>query len=297
MDTGPLVTVAMPAYNAAATIDLAIRSIRSQSLEDWELIVVDDGSTDRTAENVLHVKDSRIRLIQEPPGNMGLASRLNQCVRLARGQYVARMDADDVAYPQRLERQVQFLQQHRDVDLLGTGAVIFKGEGEVVGCYPAACSHEAICRKPWWGFPLAHPTWMGKRTWFIAHPYAEKDIRCEDQVLLLQSFSHSRFAALEEVLLGYRIGKISAVKFGRGRLNYCSRLLQLVNDMPSATMFMQGVLIHSLGFGRDVLLDLVGTVDRWSRRSFQVANDRVRNEWQVVWQGINSREYGSSDSY
>src|SRR5262249_12897224 len=146
--------------------------------------VVDDGSTDRTAEKVLSVKDPRIRFIQEPSGNMGLASRLNQSVHLSRGQYIARMDADDLSYPKRLERQVQFLEKHPDIDLLGTGAVIFKGEGEVVGCYPTACSHAAICRRPWWGFPLAHPTWMGKQTWFVAHPYAEKDIRCEDQTLL-----------------------------------------------------------------------------------------------------------------
>lgn len=120
-------------------------------------------------------------------------------------------------YVSRLERQVQFLEAHRDIDLLGTGAVIFKDEGEIIGRYPTACSHEAICRRPWWGFPLAHPTWMGKRTWFIAHPYAEQDRRREDQVLLLQSYSHSRFAALEEVLLGYRMEKISAQTFGRGR--------------------------------------------------------------------------------
>ncbi len=290
----PLVTVAMSAYNASGSVDLALRSILTQTYPNWELILIDDGSTDRTAEIVSHVKDSRIRFIQEPSGNMGLASRLNQCVRLARGQYIARMDADDVAYPQRLERQVQFLEEHRDIDLLGTGAVIFKGEGEVIGCYPTASSHEVICRKPWWGFPLAHPTWMGKRTWFVAHPYSEKDIRCEDQVLLLQSFSHSRFGALEEVLLGYRQDNISAGKLGRGRLNYCRRLLRQVNDIPSAMISVQGVLVHSLGFGRDVLLDLAGTLNRWSRRSFQVANDRVLNEWQVVWQYIISQEYGSS---
>jgi glycosyltransferase involved in cell wall biosynthesis len=282
----------MSAYNASGTIDLALRSILTQTYQDWELIVVDDGSTDRTAERVLQVKDPRVRFIQEPSGNMGLASRLNQCVRLAKGHYVARMDADDVSYPRRLERQVRFLEAHCDIDLLGTGAVIFKGEGEIIGCYPTASSHEAICRRPWWGFPLAHPTWMGKRTWFVAHPYAEQDIRCEDQVLLLQSFSHSRFAALEEVQLGYRMGKISAKAFGRGRMNYCRRLLRQANDMSSAKIFMQGVLIHSLAFGRDVLLDLVGTRNRWSRRSFQVANDRVFSEWQAVWQRII---FGSTD--
>ena len=273
----------MSAYNASGTIDLALRSILAQTYQNWELIVVDDGSTDRTAESVLNVKDSRIRFIQEPSGNMGLASRLNQCVRLARGQYVARMDADDVAYPQRLERQVQFLEEHRDIDLLGTGAVIFKGEGEIIGCYPTARSHEAICRRPWWGFPLAHPTWMGKRTWFLSHPYSDQDSRCEDQALLLQCFSHSRFAALEEVLLGYRVTEIAAGELGRGRLNYCRRLLASVQDFSSLWWAMMGFGVHSVALARDVVLQLSRTVESGSRRSWGSANQAERDQWQSVW--------------
>jgi len=283
MNASPLVTVAMSAYNASGTIGLALRSILTQTYQNWELIVVDDGSTDRTAESVLHVKDSRIRFIQEPSGNMGLASRLNQCVRLARGQYVARMDADDIAYPQRFERQVQFLEEHRDIDLLGTGAVIFKGEGEIIGCYPTASSHEAICRRPWWGFPLAHPTWMGKRTWFLSHPYSDQDSRCEDQALLLQCFSHSRFAALEEVLLGYRVTEIAAGKLGRGRLNYCRRLLASVHDFSSLWWAMMGFGVHSVAFARDVAIQLGRTVESGSRRSWGSASQAERDQWQSVW--------------
>lgn len=273
----------MSAYNASGTIDLALRSILAQTYQNWELIVVDDGSTDRTAERVLHVKDSRIRFIQEPSGNMGLASRLNQCVRLARGEYIARMDADDVAYPQRFERQVQFLKEHRDIDLLGTGAVIFRGEGEIIGCYPTACSHEAICRRPWWGFPLAHPTWMGKRAWFVSHPYSDEDTRCEDQALLLRSFAHSRFAALEEVLLGYRMTEIAARKLGRGRLNYCRRLLADQHDVSSLWWVLMGFGVHSVAFARDVALQLGRTVEYGSRRSWSLASQAEKDRWRSVW--------------
>ena len=279
----PLVTVAMSVFNAAATVGLALRSILAQTCGDWELIVIDDGSTDRTREILSRVQDSRIRFIQEPSGNLGLAPRLNQCVRLARGRYIARMDADDVAYPQRLERQVSFLQEHPDIDLLGTGALVFKGEGEVVGCYPTTCKHEEICRRPWWGFPLAHPTWMGKRTWFVSNPYSEGHTRCEDQELLLRSFSDSRFAALDEVLLGYRMDGISARKFGQGRLNYCRELFKQVCDAASARNAARGAFGHSLAFGRDVLLDVTGTLSQRSRRSLQSANPPVVEEWKKVW--------------
>jgi glycosyltransferase involved in cell wall biosynthesis len=286
--TAPLVTVAMSVYNAAATVELAIRSIQSQSLGDWELIVIDDGSVDQTRQIIAKVQDPRIRLIQEPCENLGLAARLNQCVRLARGRYVARMDGDDVAYPQRLARQVQYLEQHPEIDLLGSGAVVFKGEGEVVGLYPTACDHEEICRRPWWGFPLAHPTWMGKQRWFASHPYSEGRTRCEDQALLLQCFSNSQFSALEEVLLGYRMEGISAKKLGQGRLNYCRQLVRQVCDVPSALTAARGVLDHSLAFSRDVLLDATGTLNRRSRQSFQAANDQVQNQWRIVWCGVVS---------
>ena len=283
----PLVTVVMSACNVSATVGLALRSVLAQTYQNWELLVADDGSTDRTREILSHIQDSRIRLIQEPLGNMGLPFRLNQCMRLARGHYVARMDADDVAYPQRLERQVRFLQEHPDIDLLGTGAVIFKGAGEVVGCYPTACTHEAICQRPWWGFPLAHPTWMGTRTWFLSHPYSEVDTRCEDQVVLLQSFSHSRFAALEEVLLGYRMNEISARKLGRGRLNYCRRLLARVNDLPSLSWALMGLGVHGAALARDVVLQLSRDVGRGSRRSWSSAGAAEREQWQSIWNRLS----------
>jgi glycosyltransferase involved in cell wall biosynthesis len=286
MNANSLVTVAMSAYNASETIGLAIRSILAQTYQDWELIVVDDGSTDRTAEIISGMMNPRIRLIREPTGNRGLASRLNQCVRLARGQYVARMDADDVAYPRRLERQVRFLEEHRDIDLLGTGAVIFKGDGEIIGRYPTAGSHEAICRRPWWGFPLAHPTWMGKRAWFSSHPYADEDARCEDQALLLRSFSHSRFAALEEVLLGYRVTEIAAGKLGRGRLNYCRRLLATVHDLPSLRRAVMGLGVHGVALARDVVLQWSRTIGTGARRSWGSAGQAERDEWQSVWVGL-----------
>lgn len=282
----PLITVAMSAHNASATVGLAVQSILTQTYQHWELIIVDDGSTDRTAEILSEMQDPRIRLIQEPLGNFGLASRLNQCVRLARGQYIARMDADDVAYPDRLERQVQYLEEHRDIDLLGTGAVIFKGDGEMVGRYPTACSHETICRRPWWGFPLAHPTWMGKRTWFVAHPYSERDVRCEDQVVLLQSFSHSRFATIADVLLGYRVSEIVAGRLGRGRLNYCRRLLARVNDFSSLGWALMGIGAHSVALARDVILQMSGTVEVGSRTSWVSVDRTERERWQSVWTGL-----------
>jgi glycosyltransferase involved in cell wall biosynthesis len=236
------------------------------------------------------VRDERIRVVRGDGSQKGLAARLNQCIELARGKYVARMDADDVAYPERFERQVQHLEANPDVDLLGNGAVLFKGDGQVLGVYPTARDHEDICRRPWWGFPLAHPTWMGKRAWFLRHRYDSQLTKGQDQELLLRSYRVSRFAALPDVLLGYRMDGISAKKSGRGRMNYCCRLVSQVCDVPSALIAARGMAVHGLALGRDVLLDLTGSLSQGSRQSFAPAGHEVRGRWQQIWGGVMSED-------
>lgn len=284
----PAVTVAMSVHNAAPTLESALQSILWQTFPDWELIVVDDGSTDQTTRILSRFTDRRVRVVQGEEGQKGIARRLNQCVQLARGKYIARMDADDISYPERFERQVQYLDTHPDIDLLGHGAVLFKGDGLVVGVYPTACEHDEICRRPWWGFPLAHPTWMGKRSWFTRHPYTDNLTKGQDQELLLRNYRTSHFAALPDILLGYRMEGISVKKSGRGRMNYCHQLLKRISDVPSALTAVGGVLVHSLAFGRDILLDVTGSMNQRSRRSYQVADDSVCKHWQSVWSRVTS---------
>jgi len=281
----------MSVHNGEKTIREAIRSILWQTCTDWELVLVNDASTDSTARILRQFHDPRIRVLDEPQ-RKGLAVRLNHCVTLARGRYVARMDADDIAYPERFERQVQFLKAHPDIDLLGHGAVLFTGEGQVLGVYPSACTHEEICRRPWWGFPLAHPTWMGKQSWFAQYRYDDGLTKGQDQDLLLRSYRTSRFAALPDLLLGYRMGGISVKKTWPGRVSYCRQLVRQAHDISSVVTAVRGVLIHSLALGRDALLEATGSLSHRSRQSFQVANDRVQSDWREVWRRVTS-EYGA----
>lgn len=283
----------MSVHNGEKTVGAAIHSVLWQTYSDWELLVVNDASTDATARILNQFQDPRIRVVDEQQ-QKGLAVRLNYCVMQARGRYIARMDADDIAYPERFQRQVQYLEAHPDIDLLGHGAVLFTEAGRVLGGYPTACTHEEICRRPWWGFPLAHPTWMGKTSWFAHHRYDDGLTKGQDQDLLLRSYRTSRFAALSEPLLGYRMEGISASKSWLGRANYCRQLVRQIHDAPSALTAMRGILTHGLALGRDVLLEATGTLSQRSRQSFQPANDQVRNEWQEVWRRATSEELFSS---
>lgn len=285
----PLITVAMSVHNGEKTVRAAIRSVLWQTCTDWELVLVNDASTDSTLRILRQFQDPRIRVLDEPQ-QKGLAVRLNHCVTLARGRYVARMDADDIAYPERFERQVEYLKAHPDIDLLGHGAVLFTGEGQIVGVYPSARTHAEICRRPWWGFPLAHPTWMGKQSWFAQNRYDDGLTKGQDQDLLLRSYRKSRFAALPDLLLGYRMEVISVRKTWPGRLSYCRQLVRQAHDISSVATAVRGVLIHGLALGRDVLLEATGSLSHRSRQSFEVAGDRAQSDWREVWRRVTSED-------
>lgn len=202
----PLVSVLLPCRNGSATLGLALRSVLSQTFCDFELLFLDDGSTDDSVEIAHSFADERIRILSDGLGK-GLPKRLNEGVALARGRYIARMDADDICFPARFERQVMYLDTHPEVDLLGCRAVVFRDPATVVGLLPFAADHARLCARPWRNIPLPHPSWMGRREWFETHPYRLPEVRrAEDQELLLRGSLDSRYACLEDVLLAYRQG-------------------------------------------------------------------------------------------
>lgn len=202
----PLVTVAMPVYNAGNHLRLAVASIVKQTFTDWELLVMDDGSSDGALDQLAEeLNDPRIKVLRDGR-NAGIAVRLNQAVDLARGRYFARMDADDISFPERFTRQIAAMQGDGTLDLVATRAITVDEFNHVSGSFPYALSHAAICIRPWLGFHFPHPTWMGKTEWFRTHRYTvPAPYLCEDQELLLRSYRSSRFATIDEVLFAYRV--------------------------------------------------------------------------------------------
>lgn len=202
----PTVSILLPAWNAERTLGVALCSLLSQTYSDFEVLLLDDGSSDGTVAVAQAFADPRVRVVCDGR-RLGLARRLNMGIELAHGRYLARMDADDVSFPERLARQVAFLDVNPQIDLVGCRAVAFRSDGEILGMLPFAGTHEAMCARPWRGIPLPHPGWMGRREWFARFRYGLPEVmRAEDQELLLRSHKESRFACLDEVLLGYRQG-------------------------------------------------------------------------------------------
>jgi glycosyltransferase involved in cell wall biosynthesis len=273
-------------FNAEQTLESAIRSILHQSFTQWELIVHDDGSRDRSADVVRCFQDPRIRFFPDSV-NHKRPYRLNQSLEAARGQFYAVMDADDVAYPDRLEKQVQFLKQNASVDLVGGGMMVFAGDGVPLGKRTLAVQHEQICRKPWAGFPMSQPTFMGRIGWFRLHRYSGSFPPAEDQDLLLRSYCSSRFANLPEIVMGYRENRLSWVKIAKGRYCLTRGVCRQLQVERRARLIPAAVLLQAL----KSVFDGVSIVTRLnykllSHRAMPVTSAEVA-QWHQVWQSVH----------
>jgi glycosyltransferase involved in cell wall biosynthesis len=286
----PLVSIALSMHNSAATIDAALRSLVAQSYRHWELFLHDDGSTDASVECVRRWRDERIHLIVDSE-RRGLTTRLNQIIDAARGKYYARMDADDIAYPDRVAKQVAFLEAHPAVDVLAAQMMVFAADGRPVGVHVVGAAHEEICARPYSGFYFPHPTWMGRLDWFRRWRYDERFLKAQDQELLRRAYRTSRFAGLLEPLVGYRQDRVSIGKSWRGRATMMRSIAALA---VSERAPMRGAVAVSMQFAKG----LVDTVAVASMRDRIVLRHRARPfqpvdglRWAQVWAAC-SREAG-----
>ncbi len=272
---GPLITVAMSVHNNAGTVGAAIRSILAQSYRNFEFVIVDDGSSDETVRVIASFGDARIRLIQDGLC-LGLAARLNQIVDGARGTYIARMDGDDFSYPDRFARQVAFLEAYPNADLLGASAIAFRSTGVILGAFSVPTTHEAIVARPDIGFPIPHPTWMGRTRWFRRVPYSQTLKRGQDQAKLLATFATSRFANLPEPLLGYRqdIPKISHIT--QSRLPYLRAVARMATQTGEWGLISRAA-VQQVGRTAVTVAELgLGRGERMLARRFRSITDEER---------------------
>ncbi len=279
----PVVSIVLPVFNGANTLAQALRSLLYQTYEDWELILMDDGSVDNTLSVAKSYVDPRIRLIHDGI-NRGLPARLNQAIDLAQGKFFARMDADDIAWPDRLRRQVNFLLEQPEVDLVGAGALVFEGQGVVRGLFPLRTHHEEICRQPWSGFYLPHPTWMGRIEWFKRFRYRINAIRSEDQDLLLRSYKTSQFACLPDILLGYRQDVLPLKSVLMGRWSFTRAVLRQLATEKKYGPMGRVVLEQTAKATVDWLAIALGLKKLFHRhRALPMSDDRIIEEWRRCW--------------
>jgi glycosyltransferase EpsE len=209
------VSVIMGAYNDAERVGLAVQSLQEQTVQEWELIVVDDGSTDHTAEVLLDMarSDSRIRVLRNAR-NLGLASSLNRALEVSHGELVARMDQDDRSVPDRLERQRAFLLHSLDVDVLGGGAIEVTNDGRILGVRYPRETHDDLIANIYKENPFIHPTVMARRSFWVSMGGYDPQARFgeEDYDLWLRGRSRFRYHNLQAPLIYYRRRPLSLAR-------------------------------------------------------------------------------------
>ena len=197
-----LVSIGMSVYNCSKFVEDAIVSVLKQTYTNWELIIVNDGSTDDTLEKIKTFKDGRIKVFSDNE-NRGLPTRLNECIELSRGFYFARMDGDDIMMPNRLETQVNYLETHTDIDVVGSLAIMIDEKTKDFAKktkYVPQSLNDVISS----GSYFIHPTVMGHLGWFKQHKYDTEAYRVEDFELWVRTFESSNFFISDDYLLFYR---------------------------------------------------------------------------------------------
>lgn len=211
-----LITIVMPVYNAGSFLRQALESVLAQTYQNWKLICVDDGSTDNSF-NLLQeyaLIDQRIKVYKNEK-NQGVSATTNFAISKCQGQYLARMDADDVMLPDRLEKQISYLRKNPQVVVLGGQCWLINKKDEIIGQKKFPCNHEQIYQMMYQAMPIQQPTMMinlkllpSDFSWY------EKNTNTAEEVdLLFKLFKHGQFANLSDYILNYRLhGKNLSLK-------------------------------------------------------------------------------------
>ena len=259
------ITVGIPFYNSEKTLKNAVRSVFSQTFNNWELILVDDGSTDGSLDIACAVKDRRVRVISDGE-NRGLPARLNQIVVEARYDLIARMDADDMMSPNRFDRQLDFMVDP-GIQIVTSGMAMLSEDGGVIGYRGRLCEYitlKSLLR----GRGIAHAPILGRTSWFERNPYDESVARVEDAELWCRAYTRGcltpdNVAIIDEPLYfcneesGVTLGKVMTahggmrnliMKYGPEGLGYIGTVYELTRSLVRSGVLAGSDVIGLLPF-------------------------------------------------
>ncbi len=196
----------MPVYNGEKYLKLAVQSILDQTLKDFELIIINDGSTDKTEEIIKSFSDPRIIYIKNDT-NLGLSKSYNTGIRASQGEFIARMDADDISLPDRFEKQMKFLELHPEIGITGGAVILIDKSGKKMKKLEKPSSHIELKWQSLFSTPLIHPTVFGRAKIFRDNPYDENLYNSEDYELWSRLIfnTETKLANQEEPVLYYRV--------------------------------------------------------------------------------------------
>lgn len=201
----PLVSVIMPVKDAGRFVGAAVESIVKQTHANWEMIVVDDGSSDETGKILKKFakKDRRIKVITHKVSK-GIGASLNQALFKAHGEFVARMDGDDIALSNRIATQVAFLQKNSEIVAVGGQVEMIDGAGEIFAYKHFPTNPTSLREMIMWMVPIQHPVMMVRGEVYKKCRYDEKLKTAEDVDMMMQLLEHGEFGNVSETVYQYR---------------------------------------------------------------------------------------------
>jgi len=198
----PLVSIIMPVYNGEKFLRGAIESILKQTYKNFEFIIINDGSKDNSLKIIekYAYSDNRIFIISRE--NRGLSYSLNEGISLAKGKFIARMDADDISLPSRIERQVEIMRKYPNVDVVGCDYKIVDRYSNLIKLIKVPKKNEDIFLSLCYGVPFAHPSVMIRKSVFLKFKYENSSV--EDYLLWTKIFNFKNFYNIHDCLFLYR---------------------------------------------------------------------------------------------
>jgi len=261
----PIISVILPAYNCERYIRSAVQSVLDQTFRDFELIILDDGSTDQTAAVIATLADDRIRFVANEY-NLGLVQTLNKGVALAHGRYIARMDGDDISVPERFARQLELLDTNPGIGLVTTTADLIDEEDQSMGTWKddvrnvSETSIRSFLPKD---NCIVHPAVMARTEILRSMPFSQTQAQAEDYDLWLRMSARGvRIAKIATPLLRHRILKRSFTrtrqqnvfwKNARTKLRFVKEqgLKGMINGFVIKTFFY-GLKDLAAGLGKNI---------------------------------------------
>lgn len=263
-----MISVILPVYNGEKFLRESIESILNQTYENFEFIIINDGSTDGSLKiiNEYASKDPRIKVISRE--NKGLVDSLNEGIDLAKGKYIARMDADDISLPERLELQLNHMEENPEITILGTYIEVFGDESNEVESvnkwFNDKISSDNISLKISRGCPIAHPTVMMKTKFAKLEKYSSYCPAIEDYELWIRTITKGyTITNIDKTLLKYRVHSKSKSYIEKGELTLKQRAECKLNYFYDLSK--KNVLVWGAGLGGRVFIDYIKS-SRWSSK-------------------------------
>ncbi len=238
----PVVSILLPVHNGGPMLRESVESLLHQTWTDWELVAVNDGSTDGSGDVLRSYADSRIRVLDNPE-NMGLIASLNRGLAACRGELVARQDADDVSHPERLALQVRLLKRRPDLALLGSAAWRIDIQGNRLGAHDVPCSHRALLWALLFDNPFVHTSVLFRKSVVCDElgGYHPDFVAAEDYDLWARIAARYPVANLAERLVFYREHGTSITR---------TRFAQMNQASARISARISGMILPELNLGR-----------------------------------------------